>query len=117
MFWFQKQYTPRIEDQCAPEVSPCYRTSFNDLAPAFILTATYDPLLDDGYNYSQQLVAGGTMVRYQEYADLFHGFFNVPLVDPNAMKAYSDIQDFLSGCFMKQAGAEKYITAEERRRF
>jgi acetyl esterase len=30
MFWFQKQYTPRKEDQCKPEVSPCYETDFTN---------------------------------------------------------------------------------------
>lgn len=95
MFWFQKQYTPNVEDQCAPKVSPKYEADHKGLAPAFILTAEFDPLIDDGNNYRQQLEQAGNTVRYKEYPQLFHGFFNIPLVDKNAMQAYDDIRDFL----------------------
>ncbi len=95
MFWFQKQYTPRKEDQCLPELSPYYETDFTGLAPAFILTAQLDPLKDDGYKYHQQLKDAGNVVRYQEYPYLFHGFFNIPGVHPLAMKSYSDVREFL----------------------
>lgn len=96
MFWFQKMYTPRVEDHCVPTVSPRYEKDFTGLAPAFILTAEYDPLLDDGFNYYNQLKEGGNKVKYKEYPGLIHGFFSIPGVDPNAMKAYYDIRDFLS---------------------
>ncbi len=95
MFWFQKQYTPRPEDQCVPAVSPCYETDFAGLAPAFILTAELDPLLDDGYKYYKQLENGRNAVKYQEYPGLVHGFFSLPFVDAQALKSYSDIKDFL----------------------
>ncbi|MCX6198164.1 MAG: alpha/beta hydrolase [Bacteroidetes bacterium] len=97
MFWFQSQYTPRKEDQCHPAVSPCYETDFANLAPAFILTAEFDPLVDDGYKYFKQLEAGGNGGVYKEYKNLFHGFFNLPGVAPISMQSYFDIRDFLKG--------------------
>ena len=97
MFWFQKQYTPRPEDQCDPHVSPCYESDMTGLAPAFILTAEFDPLLDDGYKYSNQLKSAGNIVRYTEYKGLVHGFFSIPGVDPAAMQAFHDIKTFLAG--------------------
>lgn len=96
LFWFQKQYTPRKEDQCAPDLSPCYQTDFTGLAPAFILTAQLDPLLDDGHLYYQQLKAAGNNVVYTEYPKMFHGFFNLPHVHSNAMQAYTDIKNFIA---------------------
>lgn len=96
MFWFQQQYTPNKEDQCKPSVSPCYENDFKDLAPALIITAQYDPLLDDGYKYAQQLKAAGNKIQYIEYPELFHGFFNIPLVSKNAMQSYKDIREFLA---------------------
>jgi acetyl esterase len=96
MFWFQQQYTPRLEDRCVPGVSPCYEKAFSGLAPAFILTAQYDPLRDDGLKYYEQLKTGGSVAQYREYDFLFHGFFNLPGVHKNAMQAYNDIRDFLS---------------------
>jgi acetyl esterase len=95
VFWFRKQYTPREEDRCHPHVSPCYETDFTGLAPAFILTAQFDPLLDDGFNYYKQLEQAGNKVLYKEYPGLIHSFFNIPRIDPLAMKAYIDIQEFL----------------------
>ncbi|MCW3126110.1 MAG: hypothetical protein JWO03_1768 [Bacteroidetes bacterium] len=96
MLWYQKKYTPRVEDQCEPGVSPCYEADHTGLAPAFILTAEFDPLLDDGYKYCEQLKAAGNNVKYTEYPALIHGFFNLPRVDRHAMKAYWDIKEFLS---------------------
>jgi acetyl esterase len=95
MFWFQKQYTPKKEDQCKPEVSPCYEKDFTGLAPAFILTAQFDPLVDDGFNYYNQLKSAGNPVKYKEYPGLIHGFFNIPGVSSEAMQAYFDIADFM----------------------
>lgn len=96
MFWFQKQYTPRPEDHCHPAVSPCYEVDQTGLAPAFILTAEFDPLVDDGFKYYNQLKAAGNSIRYEEYPGLVHGFFSIPKADRQAMKAYYDIRDFLS---------------------
>ena len=95
MFWFQKQYTPRKEDQCHPSVSPCYESNFEGLAPAFILTAEFDPLVDDGNNYYQQLKGAGNSASYKQYPGLIHGFFNIPRVSPHAKQAYADIADFM----------------------
>lgn len=95
MFWFQQQYTPRREDQCKPSVSPCYERDFAGLPPAFILTAQFDPLLDDGRKYSEQLRAAGVCVHYKEYPQLIHGFFSIPGVSKEAMQAYQDIRNFL----------------------
>ena len=97
MFWFQKQYTPNKEDHCNPKVSPYYEKSFTGLAPAFILTAQYDPLLDDGFKYYNQLKEAGNKVTYQEYPGLVHGFINLPGVSPLVMKAYADISTFMKG--------------------
>ena len=97
MFWFQKQYTPRVEDQCKAEISPCYESNHSGLAPAFVLTAEFDPLLDDGRLYFEQLKAAGNKARYKEYPELVHGFINIPKTSPEAMKAFDDIKEFLDG--------------------
>ena len=95
IFWFQKQYTPRPEDRLKPQISPSYEDSFTGLAPAFILTAQFDPLLDDGLNYFNQLKAAGNKAEYKEYPNLIHGFFNIPGVSPEGWQAYDDIKAFI----------------------
>ena len=95
MFWFQEKYTPRKEDHCNPLVSPAYESSFSGLAPAFIITAQYDPLLDDGFNYFNQLKAAGNQITYKEYPGLVHGFINLPKISPQVMQAFEDIAAFM----------------------
>ncbi len=95
MFWFQTQYTPNPQDHCNPAVSPCYETDCSNLTPAFILTAEFDPLIDDGLKYAQQLKKADNIVKYKEYKGLVHGFFNIPKVDRESMQAYYDIQEFI----------------------
>jgi acetyl esterase len=95
MLWFQKKYTPDPKDHCNPLVSPLFETDFTGLAPAFIPTAEYDPLLDDGKSYADKLSAAGVQVNYKEYKGLVHGFLNIPGIDPEAMQAFRDIRDFI----------------------
>ncbi len=107
MFWFQKQYTPRVEDQCHPKVSPCYETDFSNMAPALILTAEFDPLIDDGKKYYHQLKEYNNHVVYYEYPQLIHGFFNLPRADKNALKAYYDIKSFIQEIIKTEATSIK----------
>jgi acetyl esterase len=39
-----------------------------------VLTAGFDPLLDEGRAYAEKLSAAGVAVEYREYADMIHGF-------------------------------------------
>jgi acetyl esterase len=57
----------------------------------------YDPLIDDGVAYYKKLVAASVPAEYKEYKGLIHGFFNLPKVAPEAIRAYEDIRKFLSG--------------------
>lgn len=95
MHWFQQTYTPKVEDRLKPEISPIYHTDFKHLPPAFILTAAYDPLKEDGRVYSEKLKMNGNVVLYKDYKDLIHGFFNLPKLSIESMQAYYDIQSFL----------------------
>ena len=95
MLWFQKTYTPKEEDKLNPEVSPIYHTDFSGLPPAFVLTAEYDPLKDEGKAYADKLTEAGNVVLYKDYKELVHGFFNLPKLSEESIQAYYDIQAFL----------------------
>ena len=95
MYWFQQQYTPKLEDRLNPEVSPIYHKEFKQLPPAFVLTAEYDPLKDEGKFYADTLKENGNVTIYKDYKHLVHGFFNLPILSEESMQAYYDIQAFL----------------------
>jgi len=39
-----------------------------------VLTAGYDPLLDEGRAYAERLAKAGVEVSYREFSDMVHGF-------------------------------------------
>ena len=47
---------------------------FTDVAPAFVLTCGYDPLLDEGRAYADLLKAAGVPVVYRCFDGQVHGF-------------------------------------------
>ncbi len=95
MLWFQQKYTPNPADKCNPAVSPIYQTDFKNLPAAFVITAEYDPLKDEGMEYAEKLKLAGNSVLQKDYKELVHGFFNIPKISDEAMQAYYDIQAFL----------------------
>lgn len=57
--------------------SPIKAESHENLPPALILTASLDPLRDDGIKYAELLSKSGVDVLYRNYAGLLHGFFEM----------------------------------------
>ncbi|MCZ2392439.1 MAG: alpha/beta hydrolase [Chitinophagales bacterium] len=95
ILWFQKTYVPRIEDRLNPLAAPLHHTDFSDLAPAFVATAEFDPLRDEGKEYADHLIQAGVNTKYVNYEGLIHGFANIPLVASNGLDLFRDIKSFL----------------------
>lgn len=76
--------------------SPLKALTHKNLPPTFILTASNDPLLDNGARYRDVLRAAGVAVRYREYPGAIHGFMSLPGVVPVAKKALDDIVEFVA---------------------
>jgi acetyl esterase len=71
---FRRYYLPRQDDWLDWRASPLLAESLAGLPPAFVLTAGYDPLLDEGRAYAERLAREGVEVAYREYGDMVHGF-------------------------------------------
>ncbi len=56
------------------EASPLRSKNLEGLAPAFIATANYDPLRDEGKAYAEKLKTAGVEVEYENYENV-HGFY------------------------------------------
>jgi acetyl esterase len=77
MDWFWKHYVPAGADLADLRLSPLLAKDFAHLPPAFVLTAGYDPLRDEGRAYADRLLAAGVKVTYVNYPGTIHGFFSM----------------------------------------
>jgi acetyl esterase len=76
--YFRDQYLRSPQDIQEAYFSPLLATDLSQLPPAFILTAEYDPLRDEGEQFAQRLAAAGVPVRYQDYPGMVHAFMSFP---------------------------------------
>lgn len=61
-----------------PQLSPIHTHTFpSNLAPAFIVTAGFDPLRDEGEAYAEVLQTQGIQAELFRADQLIHGFFNM----------------------------------------
>jgi len=74
MQYFQSKYLPGRADLEDWRASPLLAKSLANLPPAYVITAGYDPLVDEGRAYAERLAKEGVDVAYREYPDMVHGF-------------------------------------------
>jgi acetyl esterase len=77
MRWFYERYLDHASQGADPRVSPLRAADLSGLPPAFVLTAQYDPLRDQGIAYADAMRAAGNEVAMTTYEGLFHGFFGM----------------------------------------
>ncbi|HWG74931.1 MAG TPA: alpha/beta hydrolase [Acidimicrobiales bacterium] len=88
--WFLSHYLGPDDDPKHPSLSPLYIDDLGGVAPAFIITAEFDPLRDEGEAYGARLRDGGVAVDLRRYDGMIHGFFQMGGVTPVADSAVSD---------------------------
>lgn len=94
MDWFAEMYLDDEAQTKDPTCSPLLGDLHN-LPPAFILTAEYDPLLDQGNAYAKALKENGNAVTIKEYPRQLHGFMTFAGVSGQADQAFKDAAAFL----------------------
>ena len=89
MRWFWSQYLAHPDQGDKPLASPL-RADLHGLPPAFVLTAEFDPLRDEGEAYAAKLRAAGVRVQARRYDGQLHGFFQMGGVMDRGKQAIDD---------------------------
>ena len=91
MDWYWQQYVPDPACRTDPYASPLRAGDLTGLPPAFVLTAEFDPLRDDGELYAARLQKAGVPVELVRYPGQIHGFVALVGVFDDAEKALAMI--------------------------
>jgi acetyl esterase len=72
--WYQNQYLRGDSDRNDWRASPLRAQDLSRLPPAYVVTAGFDPLLDEGKAYADRLAQSGVAVVYECFEGQIHGF-------------------------------------------
>ena len=75
MIWFFDHYL-KGADRNDIRVAPLKASSLAGLPAAYVITAGFDPLHDEGCAYAEALKAAGVPTEHVNYDGMLHGFFN-----------------------------------------
>jgi acetyl esterase len=95
MAWFWEQYL-QGHDPNDPDVAPALWTDLAGLPSALILTASHDPLRDEGEEFAHRLAAAGVAVQLERMQGVLHGFGRQLAVTPVARHALTRIAAWLA---------------------
>ena len=87
MLWFIGNYMGPDSDLDDPRASPLLARDHAGAASALVLTAGFDPLVDDGRAYADTLSAAGVPTQYVCFARQLHGFITMGRVIDEANTA------------------------------
>ena len=97
--WFWKAYVPAGTDLADLRLSPLLARDFAGLPPAFVLTAGYDPLRDEGRAYADRLIEAGIKTTYANYPGTIHGFFSLTRFLQQGLKANDEAAAVMAAHF------------------
>lgn len=93
--WYTELYLSSPEQAADIRVSPLWAKDLRGQPPAMIVTAGFDPLLDDGRRYADRLEAAGVPVAYREFTGQIHAFISLTRVIPQGNECLREMADWL----------------------
>jgi len=87
LHWFMDNYIPDHQDRLDPRASPMLRQSLKGLPPAIIISAEFDPLVDENEAYAKRLKEAGVETEYVCFPGMVHPFFTLGGVVDDAARA------------------------------
>jgi acetyl esterase len=107
MRWFWNHYIPDPSVADDPRVSPLRAADHGNLPPAFVATAEFDPLRDDGRQYAEKLHDAGVATTYVDYDGMIHGFYWMQGVTDGAKRLHEDLAEAI-----REALRPKVVTGD-----
>jgi acetyl esterase len=86
MDWFEEHYLPPGADRSDPRIS-LLEADLSGLPPAYVATAGFDPLRDEGEELARRLREAGVRVALRRHPGLVHTFVNLTAICPSARAA------------------------------
>jgi acetyl esterase len=91
MDWFEQHYLPPAVDPADPRVSMLRAADLSGLPPAYVATAGFDPLRDEGEAYATRMREAGVQVALRRHPGLIHGFANMTAISRTAEAAMLEL--------------------------
>lgn len=88
-------YFPEGTDLEDPRHALLHAEIPSGVAPAYVATAGFDPLRDEGEAYARKLEEAGVKVTLKRYPDLIHSFFNIVGAGHSARAAVAELAEVL----------------------
>lgn len=98
---FQNCYFHSEAERADWRASPLLAPDLTGLPPALVLTAEYDPLVDDCLAYAERMRAAGVDVAYSCYAGMIHAFFALGKMFDDANRAVDEAAAALAQAFSR----------------
>jgi acetyl esterase len=91
MLWFRDLYLRDSSQQLDWRASPCLSPRLELLPRAFLITAGYDPLCDEAYEFAATLRSQGIAVEHSHFGGQMHGFMTASKFIPEAQRAIVEV--------------------------
>ncbi|OLR89684.1 alpha/beta hydrolase [Actinokineospora bangkokensis] len=90
MDFFIDHYFPAVDQRHDPRFSVLLAQDLTGMPPAYVATAGFDPLRDEGEAFADALAAAGVPVVKSRQADLIHGYINFTGIGTRFREALSE---------------------------
>jgi acetyl esterase len=84
---FEASYLPPGTDPRDPRVSVLHAPDLSGMPPAYVCTAGFDPLRDEGEAYAQRMREAGVRVALRRHPGLIHSFANETAISRSSRAA------------------------------
>ncbi len=91
MDWFERHYLSRAIDRGDSRVSLLRAADLSGLPPAYVATAGFDPLRDEGETYAEAMRKAVLPVALRRHPGLIHGFANMTAISRSARAAMHEL--------------------------